>query len=206
MGTILTSMKFDEARRISHTLSQRMKITGDEKFSMKKFIIDVTELYWINGDMDDPEDLCLHGHAVAYIGGEKLEYDCTVSATALYLLKTLTEDHIIHEDNQMLPCCGHFYIPDAKLENIVISGCDKGIDWTVRHNGSNVILTLENGTEVTIPLKKYRQEVYRFADKIENYYKSCSPKKLPEDKFDHDGYIAFWNEWHRRRNASFLSC
>lgn len=201
MGTILTSMKFDEARRISHTLSQRMKITGDEKFSMKKFIIDVTELYWINGDMDDPEDLCLHGHAVAYIGGEKLEYDCTVSATALYLLKTLTEDHIIHEDNQMLPCCGHFYIPDAKLENIVISGCDKGIDWTVRHNGSNVILTLENGTEVTIPLKKYRQEVYRFADKIENYYKSCSPQKLPEDKFDHDGYIAFWNEWHRRRNA-----
>lgn len=46
---------------------------------MKKFIIDVTELYWINGDMDDPEDLCLHGHAVAYIAGEKLEYDCTVT-------------------------------------------------------------------------------------------------------------------------------
>lgn len=168
---------------------------------MGKFLIDATELCWIDGSVDNSEDLCLHGHAVVYIGGERLEYDCTVSATALYLLKTLTENHIIHEDNQMLPCCGHFYIPDAGLENVTISGCDNGIDWTVKHNGSDVILALENGTEVTVPLEEYRQEVYRFADKIENYYKSCSPKKLPEDKFSHDGYIAFWNEWHRRRNA-----
>ncbi len=105
---------------------------------MAKFQIDTTELYCIDGSMDDPDDLCLHGHAIAYIGEEKLEYDCTVSATALYLLKTLTEDHIIHEDNQMLPCCGHFYIPDAKLENVIISGCNNGIDWTVRYSGKNM--------------------------------------------------------------------
>ena len=34
---------------------------------------------------------------------EKFHIDATVSATALYLLKTLTEEHIIYEDNQMLP-------------------------------------------------------------------------------------------------------
>ena len=101
----------------------------------------------------------------------------------------------------MLPCCGHFYVPDAKLENVTISGCGNGIDWTVRHSGKNVILTLENGTEETIQLEEYRQEVYRFVDKIEEYYKSCSPKKIPEDSFRRDGYVAFWNEWHRRRNA-----
>lgn len=168
---------------------------------MAKFLIDATELYWIGGSADDPEDLCLHGHAIAYVGEEKLEDDCTVSATALYLLKTLTEDHIIYEDNQMPPCCGHFYVPDAKLENVTISGCGNGIDWTVRHSGKNVILTLENGTEETIQLEEYRQEVYRFVDKIEEYYKSCSPKKIPEDSFRRDGYVAFWNEWHRRRNA-----
>ena len=145
--------------------------------------------------------MCLHGHAIAYIGEERLEYDCTVSATALYLLKTLTEDHIIHEDNQMLPCCGHFYIPDEKLENVIISGCDNGIDWTVRHSGKDVVLTLENGIEETIPLEEYRQEVYRFADKVEKYYKLCSLKTIPEDSFSRDGYIAFWNEWHRRRNV-----
>lgn len=167
---------------------------------MAKFLIDATELCWIDGSTDNPEDLCLHGHAIAYIGEEKLEYDCTVSATALYLLKTLTENHIIHEDNQMLPCCGHFYIPDAKLENVIISGCDNGIDWTVKHSGKDVVLTLENGREEIIPLAAYKQEVYRFADKIEEYYKSCSPKKIPEDSFSRDGYVAFWNEWHRRRN------
>ena len=168
---------------------------------MGRFSIDVTELYWIDGSADNSEDLCLHGHAIAYFGEEYLEYDCTVSATALYLLKTLTENHIIHEDNQMLPCCGHFYVPDAKLENVMISGCDNGIDWTVKHSGSDVILILENGTEVIVPLKEYRQEVYQFVDKIEHYYKSCSPKKIPEDKFSRDGYTAFWNEWHRRRNT-----
>ena len=167
---------------------------------MAKFQIDTTDLYWIDGSKDNPEDLCLHGHAIAYIGEEKLEYDCTVSATALYLLKTLTEDHIIHEDNQMMPCCGHFYVPDAKLENVTISGCGNGIDWTVKHSGKNVVLTLENGRKETIPLEEYKQEVYRFVDKIEEYYKFCSPKKIPEDPFSRDGYIAFWNEWHRRRN------
>lgn len=167
---------------------------------MAKFQIDTTDLYWIDGSMDNPEDLCLHGHAIAYIGEEKLEYDCTVSATALYLLKTLTEDHIIHEDNQMMPCCGHFYVPDAKLENVTISGCGNGIDWTVKHSGKDVVLTLENGRKEIIPLEEYKQEVYRFVDKIEEFYKLCSPKKLPEDSFSCDGYIAFWNEWHRRRN------
>lgn len=70
------------------------------------FSISATDLKWINGSKDDPEDLCLHGHAIAVIGNRKLEYDATISATALYLLKSLTEDHIIHDDNQMLPCCG----------------------------------------------------------------------------------------------------
>lgn len=168
---------------------------------MGKFFIDVTELYWIDGSADNSEDLCLHGHAIAHVGDEHLEYDCTVSATALYLLKTLTENHTIHEDNQMLPCCGHFYVPGATLESVMISGCDNGIDWTVNHRGGDVILILENSTDVIVPLEEYQREVYRFVDKIENYYKSCSPKKMPENKFGRDGYIAFWNEWHRRRNA-----
>ena len=168
---------------------------------MGGFHIDATGLCWIDGSADNPDDLCLHGHAIATIGKEILEYDCTVSATALYLLKTLTENHIIHKDIQMLPCCGHFYIPDEKLENVYISGCGRGIDWTVKHHNSDVILIPENGMAITVPLAEYRHEVYQFADKIENYYKLCSPKKIPEDKFSRDGYIAFWNEWHRRRNS-----
>lgn len=168
---------------------------------MGKFLIDATELCWIDGSADNASDLCLHGHAIVCIGSERIEYDATVSATALYLLKTLTEEHIIYKDNQMLPCCGHYCVPDENLENVTIYGCTEGIDWTVKHSGSDVILILESGTEVTVPLEEYRQEVYKFVDKIEDYYKSCSPKKVSSGEFEYDGYIAFWNEWHRRRKA-----
>lgn len=165
------------------------------------FRIDADHLCWINGTEDDPEDLCLHGHAVALIGEEKLEYEATISATALYLLKSLTENHIIYEDNQMLPCCGFFYIPDETLSNVTISGCPNGIDWSVIHEDDVVRLILGNGQEQRISLEDYRKEVFRFADKIERFYQSCAPKILPDDPFDRNGYLAFWNEWHRRREG-----
>ena len=86
---------------------------------MGKFHIDATKLCWIDGSKDNPEDRCLHGHAVAYIGREKLEYDCTVSATALFLLKTLTENHILHEGNQMLHVADIFMFPTKSLKTYI---------------------------------------------------------------------------------------
>ena len=163
------------------------------------FSIDATNFKWIDG-IDEREDLCLHGHAVAYIGQKKLEYDATVSATALYLLKTLTENHIINTDNQLLPCCGFSIFANESLDNVLISGCDNGIDWSVIHDRDRVILELEDGTRDEIPIDEYKRVVFAFADKVEAFYKSCAQKKLPNDKIDRDGYIAFWNEWHRRRN------
>lgn len=166
---------------------------------MGTFSINAENFEWINGSKDDPEDLCLHGKAVAYIGRVKLEYHATVSATALYLLKTLTENHIINTDNQMLPCCGFFCIPNEDLDHVVISGCPNGIDWSVIHNGDKVILEPEDGTKESVALEDYRKAVYDFADKVESFYHSCSPKVLPMDDFYRNGYLAFWNEWHRRR-------
>ena len=165
------------------------------------FRITAKNFHWINGEKDNPQDLCLHGDATAIIGDRILERSCTVSATALYLLKTLTEDHIIYEDNQMLPCCGFNFLPDKTLQNVIVLGCPNGIDWTVRHNGNDVIITLEDGTTETIGIEEYKAEVFKFADIIEDYYNSCSPKILSEDYFDRDGYIVFWNEWHRRRGS-----
>ena len=170
------------------------------KKAMGKFSIDAAELEWINKAADDPEDLCLHGRATAVIGERELSYDeTTVSAAALYLLKTLTEDHIINEGNQLLPHCGFFLIPNKYLTDVVIEGCCYGVDWSVIHEGDKVRLVLKDGYEVSVPLKEYKAEVFRFADKIEAFYSACSPKKLPEDEFDRNGYTAFWNEWRRRR-------
>lgn len=164
------------------------------------FSICADNLSWIDGSKDNPDDLCLHGHVVAIIGDHKLEYDAAVSATALYLLRTLTEDHVISQDNHMLPCCGHFMIPNEELDSVTICGCPNGIDWSVMHNGDgSITMELEDGTKEKVAIEDYRDEVYRFADAIENFYSSCSPKNVPEDINDKNGYIAFWNEWHRRR-------
>ena len=44
------------------------------------FSIKAENLHWID-DIDNGEDLCLHGHAIAIIGSEVLEYEnTTVSA------------------------------------------------------------------------------------------------------------------------------
>ena len=94
---------------------------------MTTFKIDAASLHWMDDPINDPDDLCLHGNAVATIGDRELEYeDCTVSATALYLLKTLTVDHIINHDNQMLPCCGFCLIANDNMTEVVISGCPNG--------------------------------------------------------------------------------
>lgn len=169
---------------------------------MGMFSIDVENFEWINGSKDDPHDLCLHGDAIVHIGDVKLEYKATVSATALYLLKTLTENHIKGKDNQMLPHCGFFFVPNDALDNVSIIGCNDGIDWSVMHDGDNVILELDDGTKETVAIEDYKKVVYDFADKVEEFYNSCSPKVLPKDEYERAGYLAFWNEWHRRRNES----
>lgn len=170
---------------------QRVKIMG--------FYIDATDLKWLEG-VDERDDLCLHGHAVAIIGKRKLEYDATVSATALYLLKTVTENHKIYTDNRLLPCCGFSIFANKALDNVLIAGCDNGIDWSVFHDGDRVILELEDGTGEEVPIGEYKRVVFAFADKIEAFYKNSAPKILPRNKIDRDGYIAFWNEWRRRRS------
>ena len=83
------------------------------------FRIDVTDFTWIKGPEDDPKDLCLHGKVTAHIGDEVLEDQGTVSASAIYLLRSLTEDHQTGNENQMIPCCGHFMVAN---EDLLLSG------------------------------------------------------------------------------------
>ena len=163
------------------------------------FSIQIDQLYWINKDTDDPDDLCLHGDVVVHIGNERFAEDCTVSAAALYLLKTLSENHVIGEDNQMLPCCGFFLIPNETNDTVSISGCSNGIDWTVIHIKDGVEIITESGNTTFIGLDEYKRVVFDFVDRVQEYYDHCSPKKVPVDDYEKRGYIAFWNEWRRRR-------
>jgi len=163
------------------------------------FRIEVTDFAWICEPGHDSEDLCLHGHVTVNIGNDLIEDTGTVSASALRFLRTLTEDHIPGNEEQLIPCCGHFLLANDDLSEVEIIGCPFGTDWEVRHLNDGVIITVDSGNETFVPMDVYRREVYRFADKVESYYAQCSRKK-PYDAFAQRGYEAFWNEWYRRRN------
>jgi len=165
---------------------------------MAVFQLEVTDFHWITEKPDDPEDLCLHGKVTARIGEEVLEDWGTVSASALYLLRSLTENHVTGKENQMIPCCGHFMIANEDLSAVEIIGCPNGTDWATEHTEVGVRITTQSGAVTDVPMAQYREQVIAFADRVEAYYKACGPKK-PSDDFQKRGYRAFWNEWHRHR-------
>jgi len=165
------------------------------------FSIQYEGFEWLGGAADDPEDLCLHGMVSVRMGAESFAYLCCASASALRMLKTLTENHeVTNSGEQMLPCCGHGMIANEAMDTVSIIGCDNGIDWTVRHEDSEIRLITATGRQVVIDSALYRKEVLRFTDAVEVFYKSCSAKILPQDEIGRDGYQDFWNEWYRRRN------
>lgn len=159
------------------------------------FEINVKKFCWIENDgEDDPQDLCLHGCVEVKIGDRIFEDSCTVSATGLYLLRSLKEDHIISGYYLMLPCCAFDYLANEDLTEVNIwGGCPFGTDWSIVHDGDTVKLVLEDGYEDIVPFDAYKKEVYRFADTVKAYYLSCNPKIVAGD--DIRGYAAFWNEW-----------
>ena len=172
---------------------------------MSAFKIRADQFEWTNGSKDDPQDLCLHGRVTVQFGDTILEDHGTVSATTLYLLKTLTEDKPMQPyDIQMIPCCGHFLMANSDLTEVQISGCDTGTNWSTVHEGDSVRFILPTGQEEVVSLREYQYEVLDFAKSVKRYYDACTPKEIPEDEFDRNGYIAFWNEWHRRYNEGLM--
>jgi hypothetical protein len=170
--------------------------------SDSKFVIDILDMYWISKEKDNPEDLCLNGNVSVKIGEATVAYNypCTVSSTALYLLKSIKLDHIMGESaNQMLPCCGFFIIPNDIDDTVEISGCLNGIDWSIFHIDGYVTIITEKGSKVNIESNIYRKIVFDFADKMKGFYKNSQEKDLPTDDFDRKGYINFWKGWKNRR-------
>jgi hypothetical protein len=168
------------------------------------FDIKILDLHWIN-DIDDSSDLCAHGHVFVKIGDEVLSdidsIDITVSATALYLLRTLNDNYKKGDyTSQLLPCCGHLIISEDNNDFVNIIGCQSGIDWTITHTEDNKIKHLtDNGQEATIDKETYKNIVLKFVDQVENFYKTSLPKTILTDEMERKAYLVFWKEWHQLR-------
>lgn len=167
-------------------------------FSMK-----IVDLHWADGSKDDEKDLCLHGKVCVKIAGKTIDDgkndSWTLSASALRMLDSLYRDHIQGNEEHFLPCCGHFMFRNEDTGRFVISGCENGIDWSVIHMGNDILLTTSSGQREIIAFSEYKRIIIGFADEIEAFYESCSPKVFYDD-FDKQTYHEFWNEWHTLRN------
>ena len=69
------------------------------------FDIKILDLHWIKY-VDDPTDLCAHGHVFVKIGEEvvadKDSLDIAVSSTALYLMRTLKYNYKKYDTTTLL--------------------------------------------------------------------------------------------------------
>jgi hypothetical protein len=166
------------------------------------FLIEILNLYWIDKlKLDDPTDLCLHGDVRIMIGNEVLDDgqagDWTVSAGVYRMLETLFSDHISGNEEHLMPCCGRTMFVDNN-DKLLICGCSNGIDWSVKHEGNQVRLITEKGTEACISFDAYQTQILLLVDKVEAAYQCVSAKIFPSD-FEESGHRKFWDNWFAMR-------
>lgn len=171
-----------------------------------QFEIRLLTINWLQ-NTDEEKDLCAHGKVFVRIENEVLSdlenQEWTVSSTALYLMRTISEDYEIgNYASQLVPCCGFCFIKDKQSNRVVILGCPNGIDWTIHHVGNTVVHTSVNGETAKITQDTYKRQVLDFVNEVESFYRISKPKELPSDKEDIEAYQLFWNEWKELKQST----
>lgn len=164
-----------------------------------------TRLHWVHDDgLDDPADLCAHSPVSLTIDAEVVigpeAGDFTVSAAAIYLLRTLERDHSPQHPvgDQLFPCCGHA-IYDLGGDDVVIVGCPYGLDLFVRHDAGEICLTTIDARNFRVPAKVWRSAVLGFSSRVQRFYDESHAKSPgPEDAA---GFAKMMQEWQRRAGA-----
>ena len=163
------------------------------------FKLEILEKYWLSG-MPEAEDLCLHGEVRVHVGEAVLADEVSLSASALHLLRSVTEDHTPDMLAKLFPTDGFCWTPDGE-GSIYLGGCPNGgIDGYITHEGDMVRIALEGAPAVCVPLAEYRAEVFRFADQVEAFFRQSAPKVVTSE-LDQLWYPLFWQEWRRRRGT-----
>lgn len=166
-----------------------------------------TRLHWINDDrQDDPRDLCAHSPVAFEVRGRCLlaadAGSFTVSAAAVYLLRTLTREHTSAAPvgEHLFPCCGHA-LYDLGDPDVVILGCPRGTNvWVTRPNGHTVRLSTDDGEQLDVGANDWSAAVVGFVDRVQQFYRQAAPKQPAAA--DAAGYAKMWSEWQRRRGVS----
>jgi hypothetical protein len=169
-------------------------------------ILRPAKLSWIKGAPDDPADICAHAHVDFRVGDDQLvdpdrDMEVTVSASALYLMRTLDRDHTKQSPvgEQLFPCCGFAMYDEGRSPDVLILGCPSGIDFEVRHGPGrdHVIVRAGDGREWRIASRDWQSAVFSFVDAVSDFFATATPKTPSAG--DEPGFRKFVAEWGRRR-------
>jgi hypothetical protein len=170
-----------------------------------RVVLQPTTLHWIQGSADDPADLCAHGGVRFELGDEVLldgSREYTVSAAALYLLRTLHRAHTTADPvgDQLFPCCG-FAMYDVGGPDVAIVSCPNGDDFEVLHDQSaNRVIVRSRDRSWGVPMEDWRVAVFGFADLVMAFYDACTQKAPVAE--DGPGFERFLEEWRRLRDRA----
>ena len=170
-----------------------------------------TSLRWVSETEDASWDQCAHGDVVFTIDsipfatGERAE-NVTVSAAALFLLRTLTDNHTaanpVAEGSQLFPCCGHTAIAVSGRFPVMVLGCPSGIEVDVVHSAGMVTIRSEGGQVAAVSAAEWRDAVLGFVDEVQAFYDASPPRDPVDESTGHDDWPVFWQEWRDRRAAA----
>jgi hypothetical protein len=170
-------------------------------------ILRPTNLHWMDGSLDDRQDLCAHSGVDFRIGDSVLvkpsDGNWTVSAAALYLLRTLSQKHTKQQPitEYLFPCCGNGIFEVEGQDDVQIVGCNNGIDFEVLRVDDEVIVTAQDGTQYRVGLPDWKNAVCEFSDSVRAFYSASLPKE-PEDDWEERSFRKFLSEWSRRRSLA----
>jgi len=171
--------------------------------------LSIKDLGWQDADMDDSLDRCAHGRVHLEIDETTLvrleEGPWTLTAAALFLLRTLTDDHTpelpVAEASQLFPCCGFNVAKASSRYPVVCFGCPNGVDVWVRHAHGQLSL-IRGDLMATVPLREWRFAVHAFADEVARLHSRSTPKARIAEEVDREAWAAFWREWEALREAT----
>lgn len=166
-------------------------------------ILHPRDLTWINYQVDDPYDLCAHGKVQFDIDGVNLvrveDGEWTVSAAALFLLRTLKKDHSTKAPlfENVIPHCGTgFYVKEGE-DDVKIIECPIGINFQVIHIRDTVQIIMNDEKTFIVTSEEWQNAVLTFSQAVREFYAASTPK-TPVDHSDKAGFDKFMLEWKNR--------
>ena len=127
----------------------------------------------------------------------------TVSSSALYLLRSLTDPELVMGDEgaHLFPCCGFHFLESNWDEDASIMGCPNGVDFEIIQAESEVKIESIDGKIWKVGVAAWKSVVLGFSDAVSDFYSAHAPKEALRDEFP--GYQKFLAEWQRRRQKTF---